>query len=262
MPVVIGQVVQALFGLLAFGDVGEVGDQADRAVFQVAQRRERQAGPEDVAGFFAAPHFHQAAALFGEDVALAGVVVSVQEQDVVADGFDCRVAEQRFGAAIPAGDVAEPVHCEDRLVDLVEDLRLVRQLRFHLHVRVRGALGQRLHLQQAGHQRGQGRQRALGSRAFTGSAGEFKMAVLDAVGFHCVMPRTGLAQARARAGMGNAGDERGAAGAGQLAGDAAKFHRQHLAAQAQDGVARSGAGGGQVGREGGVGGGHEFRHAG
>jgi hypothetical protein len=80
--------------------------------------------------------------------------VGVQEQDVAPDRFQRAVAEQLLGALVPAGDVAHAVHGQHRFVDLVEDLRLVRQLGFDLGVGVGGALGQAVHLQQrAGQQR-------------------------------------------------------------------------------------------------------------
>jgi hypothetical protein len=65
---VVGQVVQAFLGQLAFGDVRQVGDQADRVVFDVAERRQRQAGPEHLARLLAAPDFHHASALLGKGV--------------------------------------------------------------------------------------------------------------------------------------------------------------------------------------------------
>jgi hypothetical protein len=148
--VVTGQVVQSLFGLFAPGNVAQVGDQAGRPIVGVAQPRERRAGPEHVAGFLAAPHFHHAPALRGEAVVNAGLLlVDVQEQDVVADRFDRAVAEQPLGALVPAVDVAGQVEREDRFFDLVEHLQLVGQLRLDLHVGMGRALGQRMHLQQA-----------------------------------------------------------------------------------------------------------------
>src|SRR5471030_93119 len=153
--VVVGQVVDAFFGQLAFGDVGQVGDQADRALVRVDQRRQRQAGPKYFTGFFLAPHLHQTPALFEEGVVEGGVLVFVQEQDVAADRFDRAVAEQPLGALAPAGDEAAHVHRQHRFVDLVEDLRLVLQARFDLHVGVGRALRQRVHAQHAGGQRGQ-----------------------------------------------------------------------------------------------------------
>ncbi|MNN35407.1 hypothetical protein D3C81_1492570 [compost metagenome] len=47
--VIIGQVVQTLFGQLALGNVRQIGDQSDRLVVHVLQRRQGQAGPEDLA---------------------------------------------------------------------------------------------------------------------------------------------------------------------------------------------------------------------
>ena len=76
--VVVGQVVQLLFGVFAFGDVGQVGDQAARAAGQVAQGRQRQAGPEDVARLLAAFHLHHASAVLGEQVGRRAALLVAQ----------------------------------------------------------------------------------------------------------------------------------------------------------------------------------------
>ncbi|EEF26993.1 conserved hypothetical protein [Ricinus communis] len=180
--------MQAFLGQLAFRDVGQVGNQAGRTVLQVAQRRQRQAGPENLARFLPAPYFHHAAALLREGVLEVLVVVRVQEQDVAADGFHRRVAEQALGALVPAGDVAHAVHRQHGLVDLVEDLRLVRQLRFDLGIGVRRALGQRMHLHQRAGEAGQGFQLAQVVNAVR-AACDFVAAEAHAVGAHFLQQR-------------------------------------------------------------------------
>jgi hypothetical protein len=83
---------------------------------------------QNTSPFFLAPHFHQAPALLQEGVVEADVFVIVEEQDVAPHRFHRGVAEQALGALVPADDEAVHVHGQHRLVDLVEDLRLVLQL--------------------------------------------------------------------------------------------------------------------------------------
>ena len=242
--IVICQVVQALFGQLAFRDVRQVGDEADGLVVHVVQRRQGQAGPEDLARLLAAAHFHQAPALLQESVVETRVLVVVQEQDVAPHGFHRGVAEQALGALVPAGDVARQVHRQHGFVQLVEDLRLLRQQGFHLRKRMGRALRQRMHLQHAGRQRCQAGQVAAVGVVVQAAAGHGIVAVAMAVEADFLQQGRRVARKR-RGRRGSIGADCGqelAIRAGHHgAGDAAQLGHQCRATQAHDGVAQGGA---------------------
>ena len=214
-------------------------------VVQVLQRRQGQAGPEDLARLLSAAHLHQPPALLQEGVVETRVFVVVQEQDVAPHGFHRGVAEQALGALVPAGDVAGQVHRQHGFVQLVEDLRLLRQQGFDLRVGMGRALRQRMHLQHAGRQRCQAGQVAAVGVVVQRAAGHAVMAEAVAI-------ETDFLQQGGRI----AGKRRGrrerriacwprqelAMRAGHHgAGDAAQLGDQRRAAQAHDGVAQGGA---------------------
>ena len=236
--------VQSLFGQLAFRDVRQVGDESDGFVVHVLQRRQGQAGPEDFARLLSAAHLHQAPSLLQEGVVEARIFVVVQEQDVAPHGFHRGVAEQALGALVPAGDVARQVHRQHGFVQLVEDLRLLRQQGFDLRKRMGRALRQRMHLQHAGRQRGQ-----AGQLAAVGVV--VQAAPRHAVVAETVAVKTDFLQQGRRVAGKNRGRCSGVHAARRQklamraghhgAGDTAQLSHQRGTAQTHDGIAQGGA---------------------
>jgi hypothetical protein len=78
---------------------GQVGDHAGGALAPIGQRRQGQAGPEHLARFFSAPHFHHAPALLRQRIVEQGFFLCVQEQDVARR----RLEQRLIGPGRPAG---------------------------------------------------------------------------------------------------------------------------------------------------------------
>jgi hypothetical protein len=94
---------------------------------------QRHACPEYVSRFLAPAYCHFTAAVLEENVEeVIGlfVFVGVKQQNVAAEDFFGGIAKKALCASVPAGDVTLQIHGDDRVVDLVENLRLAPDLAF------------------------------------------------------------------------------------------------------------------------------------